>query len=259
MNLKIVHVRRLLVILAVACIVTSASLPLSHEATSNCPASGVPVTTSLTLNSDCVYGFNQPGIVLGANSITLNCANHKVIGAVSGSGSADGIAVSNHFKVTIENCNEEEFNTGFYIYESPFTTLTGNTATDNTATSNGGDGFHIDLSFNSHLSGNTATMNSNAGFYLSDSVGTSLSSNTATGNVFGFYMTSSKYPNTQMTLTTNKADSNSNDGYYDNTFGTGTVQLGNTYSSNECNGNSAYGSYDGYAGFGPAGLCTPQG
>jgi hypothetical protein len=105
-------------------------------------------------------------------------------------------------------------------------------------------------------------------------VGSTISNNIATSSTattsnsgYGFYLTgfvySSSYilpwfPNTQYTVSGNKADNNQY-GYYDVSIGTDNLGLGNTYTGNECSGNGLYGSYDGQANFGPAGLCTPQG
>jgi parallel beta-helix repeat protein len=135
---------------------------------------------------------------------------------------------------------------------SPSSTLTGNKATSSYY------GIDIGGSFKIKLTGNTATGITQGGFYFEDDVGASISSNTATNNYYGFYMDVNYIPNPGMTLKGNTADSN-HYGYYDNTYGTGTIGLGNTYSSNECSGNTNYGSYGEVWGWGPMGICTPQG
>jgi len=276
MNLKVVNLRRCTALVIVAIFLLSVALPFSH-AISNCPTSGVPVTANLTLNSPCTY-TSENGISLGANSITLNCAGFAI--TFSGSGSYEGIAVVGFSSVTIENCPVTGFTTGFYVLSSPRTTLKGNSATNdhygfyvlyspstvigssaatgNTATSDF-YGFDITQSFNDQISGNTATVNK-YGFYVVDSVGAIIISNTASSNTIdGFYFYYSLFPNTQYKVTANTADLNGVTGYYDYTVGAGNLGLANTYTNNECSGNSFYGSDDGYAGIAPAGLCTPQG
>jgi parallel beta-helix repeat protein len=178
---------------------------------------------------------------------------------------------------TVENCKVTGFYWNFLVGNSPSTKFTGNTA------SNGGEAFWMCCSPSSTLTGNTATNNyygigvgesfkvkfsgntatgskasDGAGFYFEDDVGASISTNTATNNPYGFYMDIYFIPNPGMTLKGNKADNN-HYGYYDKTYGTGTLGLGNTYSSNECSGNTNYGSYGEWWGYGPMGICTPQG
>jgi parallel beta-helix repeat protein len=298
----------LLSVVAVACLLASAALPLSH-ATSNCPTSGVPITANLILNSDCTY-TSQEGIVLGANGITLDCAGHSI--KFSGSGSYTGISNQEGTAIkgdTVKDCKlsggwnqgmvlqfmtgltltantitgpglgslSRGFNLenvgpatitgntvasymyGFYMYDVGSVTLSGNTAT---GTSSGDDGFYVEYGYGLTISGNTATgFTTGYGFYIDDSgpieyggPGGSLASNTASHNEYGFYMDWSS----GFALVLNKADSNSQYGFDDYSYGSGPFGLGNTYSSNECSSNGV-GSYDEEAGYGPAWLCTPQG
>jgi len=114
------------------------------------------------------------------------------------------------------------------------------------------------------FTGNTASGFSDvadAGFFLYESgleysgPGGSLTGNTANGNLYGFATQDAS----GFTFKDNTANSNTQYGFVDYTYGPGTLGLGNTYISNSCTGNGSYGSYDGYLGFGPAYLCTPQG
>jgi parallel beta-helix repeat protein len=160
---------------------------------------------------------------------------------------------------TITGNTVASYNYGFYMYDVGSVTLSGNTATGR---SSDYDGFQIDYSYGLTISGNTATgFSTGYGFQIEESgpieyggPGGSLASNTASHNQYGFYMDWSS----GFALVLNKADSNSQYGFEDYSYGSGPFGLGNTYSSNECSLNG-YGSYDEEANNGPAWLCTPQG
>lgn len=270
MNLKILRARSLVAVVAVLVVAVSAALPLSQAAA--CPTQGVPITTSWTLTSNCTYSTaGENGIVLGANGITLDCKGHTITYSVS-TVNDPIIVLSGYTGDTIKNCVVVSPTSGLGIgaFAVSGLTLAGNTvvgATDyafkiawasnvvltgNTASSCTNEGFYLDYVFNLVMSGNTASCYN--GFDLQNGQGGILTGNKATGNTeYGFY-----FDNTQYTLKSNKADSNAY-GYYDDTVGPGTIGLGNTYVNNECSGNTSDGSYDAYASFGPAFLCTPQG
>jgi len=278
MNLKIDN-RMVLGVVAIVCFLASAVLPLA-TATSNCPASGVPITSSLTLNSDCTY-TSQNGIELGANSITLNCANHNII--FSGAGNYKGIYNEKGAAVTgdtVENCKVNGgWQWGMYFEFMSGLTLRGNNIAGSVTGSGYGiymeyvgpatisgntikayeDGVYCDEYCSSlTVSGNTATGTSSDdyGFYLDDSCNLLLSGNTATSNSYaGFYMDDAA----GFTLRANTANSNGYAGFYDDSYGSGPFGIGNIYSGNTCKLNGSYGSYDGEANEGPAYLCTPQG
>ena len=285
MNVKILHVKRLLAILAVALVSASAALPLLPLAmASNCPRT---LTQNFTLTSNCSYSGD--GILLAANGITLNCAGYTLSYTGSSSNTYYGIFVGDGYVGdTVENCIlTGAWASGIFVEASSGSTsvspsgsttvspvtLKGNTVTGacyafeveyasnvqlagNSATATTCSyptGFYMDYVFNLQLSGNTA-QSSYYGFYLEYGQGGSVTGNTATGNSYGFYLYETQY-----TLKSNKADSNTYYGFYDDSYGPGTIGLGNTYISNECHANQYTGSYDYAAYFGPAFLCTPQG
>jgi len=271
--LEHVQLRRLIALLVVT-IVLATALPLSNAVPSNCPNSGVPVTTNLSLNSNCTY-TTQNGILLGKSGITLNCKGHSITENSANNQAVIGVEVIGYSGITIENCKVTGFLTGFFVESSPRTILKGNSASNanygfeveyspfsvlsgSNATTTSAAGFYIALSFNDKLSGNNATAGISDGFAIASSIGTSLSDNNASGNGSRGFDLSGGLPSTQYTLNNNKADNNQY-GYYDDTVGAGSLGLGNTYTNNECHGNTIYGSYDGNANLGPAGLCTPQG
>ena len=162
---------------------------------------GYTITTNATLNAN-IGPCSGPGLVVDANGITLNCAGYAISGA-----SADayaGIDLNWTARVTVENCNVTGFMYGFLLNSSVKSTLS-----KNTADSNDGNGFELDSSNSSALTGNTANNNS-FGFYLSSSNSSALTGNTANSNSFGFYLSSSS----SNTLPGNTANNNSNDGFY---------------------------------------------
>jgi parallel beta-helix repeat protein len=191
------------------------------------------------------------GIVIERNNIVLNGAGYTV----SGSGSGDGITLTNISNVTINNMIIKNFGWGVYLW-SPFDcTLSGNTVTanndngimlnnspgntlfgNNTLSGNNvvNDGYGIFLyaSSNCTLSGNTVTANNAESIYLQSSSDCTLSGNTVANNEFGIYLYSSCDNNT---LSGNNVKANKYDGITldsscdHNTLSGNTVTANNGY------------------------------
>ena len=92
-----------------------------------------------------------PGLIIGANAITLNCAGYSITGTPSIPGGIPyaGIAIKSFTAVTVENCNVFGFSIGF--------NLTGATSTLVTANTDNGDcGYCITGGSDNILLGDTA-------------------------------------------------------------------------------------------------------
>ena len=162
---------------------------------------GTILTTSTTLTSDigpCV----GPGLILGSNGITLDCAGRTVTGSATAEIGSSGIDLSGRTGDAVKNCTVSSFHDGFLLSGSTSNTLSGNTASGNTH-----DGFNIASSSTKNtLTGNTAgTFNGNCGIDLSSSNSNTFMSNTANSNVVAGFCLSSSNSNT---LTRNTAKVN---------------------------------------------------
>ncbi len=174
---------------------------------------GQTITASVTLTADILNCSN--GIFIGANNITLNCADHLL----TGDGTGDGISLFGRTGVTIENCDVKNFALGIFLFGSSGNTLTGNTPSNNV------DGIRLTNSNGNTLEGNTADSNTGSGIFLSNSNGNTLEGNTASNNFKGIELLNSSDNNT---LTGNTADSNTNTGIF----------LANTSNSNQIYNNN---------------------
>ena len=142
---------------------------------------------TLTIMQHTKLTENHEGnIIIGADRVRLDCRGFTV----SGTGSGNGILLSDRTGVTVKNCIVTDFNTGFFLDTSSSNTLTGNIAK---ITRGGGSGFFLNQSDGNTLIRNTANDN-RFGF------GVSGSSHTLTGNIAndntGFLVTGNASMNT---------------------------------------------------------------
>ena len=194
-------------------VATVAVFPAPVEAT----ADPLIITTSTTLNAD-----HSGSIVIGADSITLDCAGFSVDGSLSGSGT--GISLDGRMGVTVKNCHVTDFPFGFELFDS-----SDNTFEQNTANGNDVDGILLEESSNNTFKQNTANGNGGVGFVLLDSIGNTFEENTANGNGdAGFFLEEASDRNTFKENTANNND-----------FAGFTLELpsGNTFEENTANGN----------------------
>jgi parallel beta-helix repeat protein len=116
------------------------------------------------------------GILIERNNIVLNGAGYTV----SGSGSYNGITLSNISNVIVTNMTITNFVIGIAITNF-IPSSDNNTLSGNTVTANGGDGVFLESS-NDTLSGNNVTANSSDGVFLESSFNWTLSSNNVANN-----------------------------------------------------------------------------
>lgn len=221
---------------------------------------GDTLTTNTTLdeNLNCAAA---PGLVIGANNITLDCAEFKIEGPgtdpVCCPTVNSGIELSGRTGVTVKNCRVENFSAGFQIGGSSF-----NTFTDNRASNNGGvagtgffvfggsnnntltdnraneNVFGIILSAvfggtsNNTLTYNRANENTGVGFVVENSPNNTLTGNRANENSIGFQVYLAGSVNNS--LTGNRADDNGA-GFFMFQFASG-----NTLTENRACGNGTF-------------------
>jgi len=201
--------------------------------------STITSNTTLTGNLNCA---TPPGITIGANGITLDCARYSITGPGS-SLAGTGIDLSGRTKVTVKNCIVNNWVIGFEISSSSGNVLAGNTASSN------GVGFFFSSSSGNILTGNTASNNKAVGFYFASSSSQNiLTGNAAISNVqSGFYFDTSS----TNTLKANIARGNGGDGFYLN-----ALSSGNTLTLNAAISNEGYGYEDKSSGLGTAGTAN---
>ncbi len=163
---------------------------------------GDTISSSTTLASD-VTGCTGDGIIIGADSIVLDCAGHRI----SGSGTGNGISLTDRTDVNIKNCIVSGFENGINLVGSSYSTLTSNavynndfgiyleessdnSVTANVAYDNNQIGIYLyDSCNNNDITDNEAYANSVTGLLVSgDSDGNKLESNTAYDNKNGLYV-----------------------------------------------------------------------
>lgn len=234
------------------------------------------VDTTLTAPLTCT----GPGLILGADGITLDCAGFSL----TGSGTDTGILLDGRTGVTITGCTVSDFAVGILLTASSSNYLAFNGALGNTSVGNGGfqlsggsngnvlefsrssdnagRGYVITGSTGNLLLNNTALTNGFRGFDVIDSSGNTLLLNRSTDNTSGGYVVSGA--SSGNLFYRNLARNNSAEGFalfsginnlilnrsiLNATFGfLDTTGPTNLYSSNSCAGN-------GTAPSSPAGLC----
>jgi len=205
--------------------------------------------TTLTASLTCTGS----GLIVGADDITLDCANFTI----TGSGTDIGILLDGRTGVTVENCTAINFTIGFLLTGSPSNYLTSNGAVNNT--SSGSGAFQLSSGSDGNvLEGNRSSNNAGRGFAVIDSTGNMLIDNAATANGFrGFDLIDA----TGNALVLNIASQNTSAGVvvqgtsegnilYRNRMignlseGVATFSSVNYLSFNRANGNSTFGFTD---------------
>lgn len=224
------------------------------------------ITTDTTLTEDH-YG----PIGFGADSVTLDCAGHSVIGP---SPSGGGIGVFHRSHVTIRNCHVTGFQYAITMIEDMSSVVVGNRLSNNVVvgldlvgSENGTFSGNVMSSNryglivtrllptglsarNNQIAGNTAANNSDDGFLLREAESNQLIGNRSVGNGGrGFSLVE---PSFGTTLVGNMAFGNGSDGFVLDVNSKGHVLDGNTAignggsgfsiasSSNRLTGNSAF-------------------
>ena len=129
------------------------------------------LTTSTTLTAD-----HKGSIVINANNVTLDCAQHLV----SGPGTADqdwGIIVSGRTGVTIKNCHVAGFFHGIALLGASNTEVRGNVVTGQ-----GANGVFSTDGVNNSFRSNEVSANGAHGIIIGSSTGGSVLSNALSGN-----------------------------------------------------------------------------
>jgi len=228
--------------LVAAVLVSALVLPSTASATS-----GV-----MLVNVDTTLTEDHTGqIVINADSVTLDCAGHRVTGVAAGS----GIEIQNRTGVTVRNCDVSGFRNGIYLGGSSGNTIeknhvhdntmgalpagiavwdsSGNTFSHNTATDNGSDGiiFGTDSDGNTVVS-NTATGNGRNGLFFWQNKNNVATGNEARSNIeHGFVLGRSS----GNTVTGNTSEQNVRSGF------SVTSAVGNTLADNSAVENGEYG------------------
>lgn len=132
------------------------------------------------------------GLSITADAVCINITDTTVYFEVRdcvissvGASSNDGIFLDNVTHGTVRNCTIDQHHIGISLHNSNSCILT-----NNTASSNSGNGFSLSYSDNCILTHNTAS-NNVWGFHLSHSGNCTLTHNAAPNNHYGFYMVSS--------------------------------------------------------------------
>jgi|GEM_PF-1497047 len=187
-----------------------------------CVPCGEILTSDISLNADlnCSDKDSLEGLIVGTDSITLDCRGHKI----QGKGLYFGIVGLNVSNVTVKKCNVSNFEYGMFF----------------------------ELSSNNTLSNNVVTNNDEGGIILiSSSNFNTLTSNTARNNSAGIIILES----TNNTLINNTADYNTWGSYIDN-LSTGNALYDNYFCFNNISGGAYYDIYDGDATTGDNNTCN---
>jgi parallel beta-helix repeat protein len=138
-------------------------------ATANATSGTMTVTHSTVLTED-----HFGNIVIAADSLTLDCANHLV----TGTGSGNVIQIDGRSRVTVKNCRITAGDIGLFVTNS-----TGpNTLLNNFSFSNISSGFTLAAVNGASLIANRATNNGTSGFELRGSSQNTLRGNSSAGN-----------------------------------------------------------------------------
>jgi len=188
-------------------------------------------------------------ITIGADSITLDGAGHRITGDTTGG----GIENSGYNYVTVKNCIVTNFNHGILFSSCSHSTVDSNTVSLNVGAGNaGGGGILFPGGSNNSLTNNTVNSNLSGGIFVSSSF-SNLTSNTANSNPgIGIDIEGSNN-----VITSNTANSGGNAGLkigggHNNVFTANTANFNgvgiflyasdsNTLNSNNASSNNGYG------------------
>ena len=162
----------------------------------------------------------EDGLIIGADSITLDCNGHLIDGNTGGDA---GLRLNGRFYVTVKNCNLRDFFTGIYMFSSSNNVLSNNIIYNNNrgihlvydsnnnilsdnkvSSEHQGLGIFLEGSSYNTLSGNIANRNYPDGIRLWHSSHNNLLGNTANDNRTGIHL----WYGSHNTLSGNTANSN---------------------------------------------------
>jgi len=175
---------------------------------------GATITTNTIMTND-LLNCPQNGIIIGANNIRLDCADHLIDGDADGENA--GVILNAKSGVTIQNCRITQFDAGIYMVGGSKR----NRIQKNTIYGTGQAGIVLMKSTYNQIANNIVDNNEGDGIYLEkQSDYNTLSDNTANNNVHGdgFELKESSHN----TLTNNLANLNGN-GFW--------IQVGATYNT----------------------------
>jgi len=161
-------------------------------------ACGATLIEDTVLDSDLICNGTsavKSALIIGANNITLDCAEHFIIGNVTKPGFPPdeiGINSSSRLNVTIKNCQIKSFEEGILLYRTSFSTLENNTLAQNVL------GIHLFYSDFNILVRNIAkniSSGGGAGIFLERSSHNMLMNNTVRSHGFGMYFLYSDFNN----------------------------------------------------------------
>jgi|GEM_PF-6413175 len=93
------------------------------------PSKSILAEEIITGNKSLTEDINGP-VVIGADNITLDCHNHKIIGSADHRDNI-GIYLEDRKNITIKNCAVENFEKGIYLENSDDSTITKNNISKN--------------------------------------------------------------------------------------------------------------------------------
>jgi PGF-pre-PGF domain-containing protein len=130
----------------------------------------------------CPLTYNLAnGITITSDNVTLDCNNS----VLNGTGNNTGVYLSNINNVTINNCKSQNYDKGFAVLYSNYTTFNLNNGSSNTV------GFWINNSYNVTLIKNTLTNNTNGLFIKSGNNLTILNNTISFNSYVGIHFYSS--------------------------------------------------------------------
>ena len=172
--------------------------------TSTAPPCGSVITASVTLTAD-ITGCSGPGLIAGADNITINLGGHKIVGGGVGDSMSPGVLVEEHQGVTVTNGSISNFDAGVAIYLGANNTVSNLNIHDNIGTTDPvgtlivsfgspqifpipemSDGIGVYHSFGTQVLNNTLTHNgvhAGIGVYGVDSNANVVKGNTVTNTV----------------------------------------------------------------------------
>lgn len=166
---------------------------------SSAPPCGSVITASVTLTAD-VTGCSGPGLIAGADNITINLNGHRITGSGVADGISPGVLVEGHQGVTVTNGSISNFDAGVAVYLGANNTVSNLNIHDNIGTTDPlgtlsyqtfpipemSDGIGVYHSFGTQVLNNTLThngVNAGIGVYGDDANANVVKGNTVTNTV----------------------------------------------------------------------------
>ena len=107
-----------------------ASTAAPTVSSSTTPACGSLIMASVTVTADIGPCFG-PGLIVGADNITINLGGHKIVGSGVGDGMSPGVLVEAHEGVTVTNGSISNFDAGVAVYMGANNTISNLNIHDN--------------------------------------------------------------------------------------------------------------------------------